>query len=78
MKKNKKLLVPFLAVNSVLSAYAAGAETAVSPRYDRMYNSIVKNIEKGSSNQKTYKIIEQILNQKNKELKDLYLQGDYI
>ncbi|MDR2878295.1 MAG: transporter, partial [Fusobacteriales bacterium] len=78
MKRNKKLLVSFLAVNSILSAYAAGTETVVSPRYDRMYNSIVKNIEKGSSNQKTYEIIEQILNQKNKELKDLYLRGDYI
>ncbi|MDR2879787.1 MAG: transporter, partial [Fusobacteriales bacterium] len=78
MKRNKKLLVSFLAINSILSAYAAGTETVVSPRYDRMYNSIVKNIEKGSSNQKTYEIIEQILNQKNKELKDLYLRGDYI
>ena len=78
MKRNKKLLVSFLAVNSILSAYTAGAETAVSPKYERMYNSIVKNIEKGSSNQKTYQIIERILNQKNKELKDLYLQSDYI
>ena len=78
MKRNKKLLVSFLAVNSILSAYTAGAETAVSPKYERMYNSTVKNIEKGSSNQKTYQIIERILNQKNKELKDLYLQSDYI
>lgn len=43
MKRNKKLLVSFLAVNSILSAYTAGAETAVSPKYERMYNSIVKN-----------------------------------
>ena len=78
MKANKKLLVSFLALNAVLSVNASGAEKAASSKYDRMYNSMVKNLEQGKSNQKNYEIIERILNQKNKELKDLYLQGDYI
>ena len=78
MKRNKKLLVAFLALNSILMSYTAEAATSASVKYDRMYNSMVKNIEKGSSNEKTYQTIEKILNQKNKELKDLYLQGDYI
>ncbi|ACZ10544.1 Uncharacterized protein with a C-terminal OMP (outer membrane protein) domain [Sebaldella termitidis] len=77
MKRNKKLLVSFLALNAILTSYAQ-AETVQSARYERMYNGIVKNLEKGSSNEKTYQTIEKILNQKNKELKDLYLQGDYI
>ncbi|MCP1225330.1 transporter [Sebaldella sp. S0638] len=78
MKRNKKLLVSFLALNSILASHAEGAETQISAKYDRMYNSIVKNIENGKSNTKNYQVIEQILNQKNKELKDLYLQSDYI
>ena len=78
MKKNKKLLVAFLALNAVLMSYRAEASALTSAKYDRMYNSMVKNVEKGSSNEKTYQTIEKILNQKNKELKDLYLQGDYI
>ncbi len=77
MKKNKKLLVSFLALNVTLTSYAE-SETLQPIKYERMYNSIVKNIEKGNSNEKTYQIIEKILKQKNKELKDLYLQGDYI
>ena len=78
MKANKKLLVSFLALNAVLSVNASGAEKAASSKYDRMYNSMVKNLEQGKSNQKNYEIIERILNQKNKELKDLYLQGEYV
>ena len=46
MKKNKKLLVLFLALNSILTSYA---DTAVGTglagsKYERMYNNIVKNI----------------------------------
>ncbi|MCP1225881.1 autotransporter domain-containing protein [Sebaldella sp. S0638] len=77
MKRNKKLLVSFLALNAILISHA-NAETVQSTKYERMYNSIVKNIEKGNSSEKTYQTLEKILNQKNKELKDLYLQGDYI
>ena len=75
MKKNKKLLVSFLALNAMMHAY--GANTA-SAKYDRMYNSITKNIETGKSNEKNYQVIERILKQKNKELKDLYVQNAYV
>ena len=78
MKRNKKLLVSFLALNAILSAYSLGAADPVSPKYERIYNNIVKNMEQGKSNDKNYQIIERILKQRNKELKDLYLQGDYI
>ena len=50
MKRNKKLLVSFLALNAILTSYAQ-AETVQSARYERMYNSIVKNMEKGSPNE---------------------------
>ena len=80
MKKNKKLLVLFLALNSILTSYAdtAGGTGLSGSKYERMYNNIVKNIEKGNSTQKNYQVIENILKKKNKELKDLYLQGDYV
>ncbi|MDR2878297.1 MAG: hypothetical protein LBV03_00055 [Fusobacteriales bacterium] len=79
MKKNKKLLVLFLALNSILTSYA-GTEAGTGlpgSKYEKMYNKL-KNIEKGNSTQKNYQVIENILKKKNKELKDLYLQGDYI
>ena len=78
MKKNKKLLVPLLALNAILPAYAQGAAVSESVKYDNMYNKMVKNLEQGKSNQKNYQIIEQILKKRNKELKDLYMQGDYV
>ena len=77
MKKNKKLLMSFLAVNAVISSYT-GAAPAASIKYDKMYDNMVKNIEKGKSNEENYKLIERVLNQRNKELKDLYAQSDYI
>ena len=39
---------------------------------------MTKNIDKGNSNDSYYKLIEKTLNERNKELKDLYLQSDYI
>jgi hypothetical protein len=78
MKKNKKLLLSFLALNTVFSAFAAEKPDNIIGKYDRMYNNIVRNIEKGNSNEKNYQIIEKVLKRKNKELKDLYLQNDYI
>ena len=78
MKKNKKLLIPFLALNAILPAYAKGAAVSESVKYDSLYNKMVKNLEQGKPNQKNYQIIEQILKKRNKELKDLYVQGDYI
>ena len=75
MKRNKKLLLYFLALNTIISSYL-GAETTVPAKYDKMYNNMAKNIEKGKSNKENYKLIEKILNKRNKELKDLYKQND--
>ena len=57
MKRNKKLLVSFLALNAIVTSYTEGSSMA-NTRYDKMYNSIVKNIEKGNSNEKIYQTIE--------------------
>ena len=54
MKKNKKLLVSFLALNAILTSYAE-SETVQPVKYERIYSSIVKNIEKGNSNEKRIK-----------------------
>ena len=67
----------FLAVNAIISSYT-GAAGAASIKYDKMYENMAKNIEKGKSNEENYKLIERVLNQRNKELKDLYAQSDYI
>lgn len=77
MKNNKKLLAGCLALNAVLSGHTSSENISLS-KYDRMYNKMVKNIKEGKSNEKNYQTIERILKQKNKELKDLYLQNDYI
>ena len=76
MRKNKKLLL-FLALNSLALSNITGNKE-LETKHDKLYNNIVKNIETGKINYDNYKLIEKILNQKNKELKDLYLQGDYI
>ena len=55
MKKNKRLLLPFLALNAMISAYSAEAAGSNSVKYDRMYNNIIKNIEQGKSNKKITK-----------------------
>jgi hypothetical protein len=78
MKKGKKMLVLFLALNAVLSAYTKAERAPALSKYDRMYNNIIKNVEQGKSNEKNYQLIERILKEKNKELKDLHLQGDYV
>jgi hypothetical protein len=77
MKKSKKLLLSFLALNTVFSAYGAEKSTD-NTKYDRMYNNIIKNMAQGKADKKNYQVIENVLKQKNKELKDLYLQNDYI
>ena len=41
MKKNKKLLMYFLALNTVM-AFNIGAATTAPLKYDKMYDSIVK------------------------------------
>ena len=76
MKKNKKLLM-FLALNSLVTSFA-GTINQPEVKYDKLYNNMVKNIETEKSNEKNYKLIQNILNKRNQELKDLYLQSDYI
>ena len=66
---NKKMLM-FLALNSLAVIPGEAAES----KTDKLYNKITKNMETGKSNNENYKLIENILRQKNKELKDLYLQ----
>ena len=78
MNKNKKLLVSFAAMNALLPAYVNAGQSASGIKYDRLYNNMVKNIKAGKSNNNNYKLIEKVLNKRNKELKDLYLQSDYI
>ena len=43
--KSKKMLMFFLAVNSLTATYAA--TTASSPKYEKMYDSVVKNLKTG-------------------------------
>lgn len=74
MKRNKKLLISFLALHAIVASYGEAA----TAKYERMYSSIIKNIEQGKSNENNYRIIEQVLKKRNNELKDLYLQSDYI
>ena len=73
MKADKKILA-LLALNTLAAMPGEAAES----KTDKLYNNIVKNIQTGKSNNKNFKLIENILKQKNKELKDLYLQGSYI
>ncbi len=76
MKKYRNALLCVLAFNSVGFTYSE--PTAVNNVTENLYNQMIENIKTGKSNDSNYKQIEKILNQKNKEIKDLYLQGDYI
>lgn len=71
MKTKDKLLL-FLALNVASTPLLAGTS-----KYEKLYDKMTKNLEKGKSNDESYKLIEMILNKRNKELKDLYLQNDY-
>ena len=75
MIKNKKILL-MLAFSSLTTSYAA--QNNLEIKYNNMYDKMTKNIDKGNSNSSYYKLIEKTLNDRNKELKDLYLQSDYI
>jgi hypothetical protein len=72
MKKKDKLLL-FLALNTVITPLSGAA-----PKYEKLYDKMVKNINSNKSNDESYKLITRILNQRNKELTDLYLQSDYV
>ena len=77
MKKNKKLMT-VLALNSLAMAAGAAQSETKQIKQGQMYSQITKKMETGKSIKSDYELIEKILNKKNKELKDLYLQGDYI
>ena len=76
MKKNKKLLVGFMAVNTIINAGTEGKSSIT--KVSNLYEKMIKNIETGRSNADNYKLIEKILKKRNAELKDLYLQNDYV
>ncbi len=73
----KKLLLSFLALNSIIAPQIK-ANSGTKLNYDKLYDNMTKNIDTGKSNENNYKLIENVLKKRNKELKDLYLQGDYI
>ena len=74
--KNKKLLFA-LALNAFSTSIVNANDQAVK-KYNILYNNMVKNIDLEKTNESNYGLIEKVLNQRNKELKDLYLQNDYI
>ena len=70
--KNKEKLLLFLAFNAI--APFVNAES----KYDKLYDEMVRNLTEEQSNEDSYKLLTRILVQRNKELKDLYAQSDYI
>ena len=66
----------FLAVNSLTASYAATPTS--EGKYEKVYSNTVGNIEAGKSNEENYHLLEKVLNERNKELRDLYNQSDYI
>ena len=76
MKKKDKLFL-LMSLNAAISV-GAYSNSALEAKYERLYNKMIKNIETGKSNNENYSLIEKVLNDRNKELKDLYLQGDYV
>ena len=75
MLGNKKLCM-FLALGSIANIYADNNNISKS-KYERLYDGITKNMGNKTSDE-NYKLLEKILNKRNKELKDLYMQSDYI
>lgn len=49
MKRNKKLLISFLALHAIVASYGEAA----TAKYERMYSSIIKNIEQGNPTKTT-------------------------
>ena len=77
MKKNKKLLM-FMALSSLVTSFAETPTNQIETKYDKIYNDATKNIKTAQSNEKQYGLIQDILNSKNRELNDLYMQENYI
>ena len=78
MIKNKKLLMFLMAINAAYGANTENKNSELDTKYDKLYTKMIKNINEGKSNDSNYKLIENVLNKRNKELNELYLQGDYI
>ena len=77
MFKNRNIML-MLALGSLTTAYAEENNKLSESKYGNIYNKMIKNINKGKSNDSYYKLIEKTLNKRNKELKDLYVQSDYV
>ena len=76
MSGNKKMCM-FLALGSIANIYADNNNNISKSKYERLYNSTTKNIGSKTSDE-NYRLLEKILNKRNKELNDLYMQIDYI
>ena len=66
-----------MALNAVIVSQV-NAESMDQSKYDKLYEKMTKNINTGKSNDDNYKLIENVLKKRNKELKDLYLQSEYV
>jgi hypothetical protein len=75
--KNKKLILFLIALNTLYGVKKSEiVETDLKD--DGLYNKIIKNIDNKELTTKNYKLIEKILNKRNRELRDLYMQNNYI
>ena len=77
MKKRTKFLIGFLALNSILTANIKNHNNEII-KSDELFNNMTKNLKSKKSDNGNYELIENILNKRNNELKDLYLQSDYV
>jgi hypothetical protein len=76
MLRNKRAFM-LLALGSMANIYAENNSNISKGKYERLYKNITNNLGSKSS-ENNYRLLEKILNKRNKELKDLYIQGDYI
>ncbi|MCP1226191.1 hypothetical protein [Sebaldella sp. S0638] len=77
MRDSKKILLFTLALSTLLLAQAS-TDNIPSNDYNKLQDTMTENFNFGVSNNKNYDLIEKSLRVRNKELKDLYRQGDYI
>ena len=70
MKKFKSLIFLILAIN----VFALADNDVNSKKLEKIFNNIAEN----KNTDKNFKIVNDLLAQRNKELKDLRLQSDYI
>ena len=70
MLSEKRMLL-LLAVNAIISNVANSDNMSIH-KNEVLYNKMIKNINSNKSNKKNYKLIENILSQRNKELKELF------